>query len=179
MILHRLILCLAGMLSAFAVYADGIDEILSKARGKSVSIDYSYSCVADKGRTARGNGSLVYQNGMYKLVNEPYSVYDDGQVKLTMNKSSKEAVKETSSKSGKPMGTQSILRLLGFNPKGAQVSTSSAKDGSVAGICVVLKDGTKVSATFKSVKYAPELPITAFSYDLSALGKSWMVNDLR
>lgn len=189
MILRRIALIASVFLLCCLSYASQqmdssrAQQILQKADGKSVCIVYSFSCTGSNGRTARGNGSLLYQKGMYKLENSPFSIYDDGKVKMTLNKSAKEAVRQKSSFQGAELTPASIIRMLGFNPKGAVISDFTGKDtgkgAGADGISVLLKDGTKISVVFKSVEYAPERPVSVFSFDTSDLGQNWTVTDLR
>lgn len=177
----------ALLLSFFAVvYAaavspagDAVGEILAAAEEMSADIDYSFVYTGKDGRKIHGNGSLLYQNGMFKLRNEPFVIYDNGVERVTLNKSSKEAVREKSfSSAGKP-DENYVLRMLGFNPKGSRTESSKGKNGKTDGIRTVLRDGTVICVSFKSVKYSSQLDGAAFSFDTSALGGAWTVTDLR
>lgn len=179
LIISCLLAVLWQLLSLPLAHAGVVEDMIAKSCESSVSMNYSYACTEPKGRTLRGHGTLSCMNGMLKILNDPYAIYDNGVEKITLNKTSKEAVREKSTFSATSADVSSILRLLGFNPKSAVISPLHDKNGKENGVSAVLKDGTKLSVVFTNVKYGTGLAPSDFTCELSSLGQAWTVTDLR
>lgn len=158
---------------------DSVSEIFrSKAGDGCVKMEYAWVMHSD-GNNYGGSGTVLFQDGAYRLQSEFFNIYDDGSSMWTINESSKEVVGEPSAKADIFSNPISVLNLFGFDAKGAKISFRNGKDGNPVGIDVVLKDGSTVNIDIPSVSFEAKQSAGVFSFDPDTLDSSYVITDLR
>ena len=151
-----------------------------KARMSEGMVCMSYSWLADNnGRQYGGDGIVVCQDGAFLLKSPDFSVYDDGESMWTVYEAAKEVVGETSARLDITGDPASMLKLFGFEKKGAEVRFINDKEGNLSGIDLKLKDGTQVSIVIPEILFQERDSLAVFSFDPSTLDSSYVVTDLR
>lgn len=167
------------MLAALSLWSDGFpDDFVGKALRSRVCFHYIFNAVKSD-KEYSGNGRVTVQDNAYILESDELSVYDDLNSNWNVNHSSKEVVVECSNPVNVFRSPESVLALLGLNPKRAGVKVSV--DGSGEGFLLeaVLADGMKISVRAYGVQFQKKGPLSEFSFDTSSLPGEWMVTDLR
>lgn len=184
---------------------DVIREFSSKLASSCAVFDYSFSVKTTA--TVTGNGSVTYMDGRYKMLGNGLEVWSNGIERWTVDHATKEVYIESLEDAGTDYlaNPAILLQAIGtvFTQSGEKAATYKGKsvtqvtlipsvhgtglksvvlyftsDITPVGALVVADDGTSASVTINSFKFSR--PVSeSFSFDVSKLGKSYLITDLR
>ena len=184
------------------------DPILDKfiTSLSSHAAEFSYEYVIDDGRTkVTGNGTVEMQGDSYIMNGNGIEVYCDGEVRWTVDRTSREVVLE-SCDADNPDYTANPAALLRhfddvFSVQSSAVTSSDdisfillpvadsgmteleivlATDGSrLTAASFKTKDGAVVHFTIPSFSFSPLSDPARFTFDLSTLSSDYIITDLR
>ena len=184
---------------------DMVSDFAAKVAKSCVSFDYAFKYTAEAPVT--GSGGVVLQQNCYKMIGGGMEIWSDGKTRWTVDHSAREAYIEAvetsnidyiSNPSALIMAvgsvfTQSAASPAVFNGKSVTSVTlhPSVSDTGLqsvlmyfgpstlpVGLVATLDDGTKVTITLKNFTLDP-ISKQSFSFDMSRLGNSYFVTDLR
>ncbi len=162
------ILTAAAMLSASA--QSDASALLKKLEGKRVSFDFSLN-TADK-VSIKHSGSAVVEGSCYHIVDNTLELWCDGTTRWTVDPGAKEVYIEATGQEEEMLISPSKLLSNVKNLVTGGTSASGKYTGEGPG-----KGSTFVLTSIKAS--APKGDPGEFSFDVSALGKPWIITDLR
>lgn len=193
---------LLSILSAAPARADRtLDAFSAKAASSCIDFSYSFTVKADVPMSGSGTGTV--RGGGYHVTGNGLDIWCDGTRRWMVDKGSKEVIIESADDAGDAFTINPALFLTdlksSFNEVSAGeslfrgrtyhcVTLSPKVSGSVAqvklyfsgselkGASVKLKDGTVAEFELSGVRFSDTEK--AFTFDVKALDKSWVITDL-
>lgn len=188
-------------------YAAGdiMADFSARLASSCASFDYTFSLKTSA--TVTGSGSVTYVDGKYKMLGNGLEVWSDGVSRWTVDHAAKEVYIESVEDAGVDfLGNPALLlqavgtvfttksqKASSFNGKSAtqvtlipsvagtglkSVSLYFISDAIPVGALVTMDDGTSASISISSFKFSKPVD-QSFSYDVTGLGKAYMITDLR
>ena len=196
--LSVLVLCLS--VAAPLRAADVVDTFLSSLRSHRSS--FRYTVRMDRVETS---GSVVFQDGMYRITGDGLELWCDGSVRYTLDRSAREVIVEAVGE-GEDVLANPVLFLSGLDGAFARadagvqlrdgkscrsvrlsaVKKSSVRsallfflDGNPFSADIVLEDGHQLRLDLSSWRFEAKEKAETFRFDLYSLDKSFVITDLR
>lgn len=196
---------LASMLALLAAVPAKADKVLdafsAKAATSCVDFNYSFSVKSDIPLSGSGTGSV--KGSSYHITGSGLDIWCDGQNRWTVDKAAKEVIIESFDGAEDAYAANPALFLTDISSSFREVSAAQAVfkgrtchcvtlapkvSGSITqiklyfsgndlkGAEVKMKDGTVTEFQLSDVKFSNTEK--AFTYDVKALDKNWVITDL-
>ncbi|MGM9763438.1 MAG: outer membrane lipoprotein carrier protein LolA [Candidatus Cryptobacteroides sp.] len=195
-----LLLVLSGLqcLELFARDTEAFDSLYARMSSSCVSMNYSF-VYQDRTKVV-GEGSLVSQGAAFRMQGNGLEVYCDGSTVWTLDKESREVVVDCVSDGSFDLSNPALL-FTGLRENftiseaiaSGAVMTYVLTPVTATGIksCIVKIadgklhsgvfdfDGKTLAITVSAMSFGPLQPLSAFTFDPSALSSDYIITDLR
>lgn len=139
-----------------------------------------YSCeLRREGKSYKTDGDVLVQGAAFVLTADGLKVYNDCATMWVIDTKAKEVTVDQGSTADFVADPLAALPLFGFNTYKASVKTVSDADGALRGYDITLSDGNMVLLRIKKKEPVDDGPLSDFSFDVSALSKGYVVNNLK
>ncbi len=135
-------------------------------------VSFTYALTTTDNLPIRTDGTALIDGACYRISGNGLDIYCDGSTKWTVDTEAREVYLETSD------GTREFLA----DPAAwlGQVHNLTVGERAVSGVFVDPAQGTEISFRFTSITGTSLSGSTeGFSFDVSSLGKDWIITDLR